>query len=108
MSSVEKVSGKTAERDVKVFTISTCAWCKKLKELLRSMDVEFRYVDIDLLEGEKKEEVKEELKTYNQKRSCPTLVIDEGEEVIIGYKEDEIKEVLEDEGEGTDVEIREG
>ncbi len=108
MSSVEKVSGKKVDKDVKVFTISTCAWCKKVKELLKSMDVEFRYVDIDLLEGEEKKEVKEELKTYNPKRSCPTIVIDQGEDVIIGFKKEDIKEALEDEGEGTDVEIREG
>ncbi|MFP4001042.1 MAG: glutaredoxin family protein [Candidatus Natronoplasma sp.] len=91
------VSGDKDDRDVKVFTISTCGWCKKVKELLKSLDVEYEYIDIDQVEGEKKKEIKDELKQYNSKMSCPTIVIDEGEKVIVGFKEDEIKEVLSDE-----------
>jgi len=94
MSAKELVSGEKKERDVKVFTISTCGWCKKVKNLLKSLDVEYEYVDIDQVEGEEKKEIREELKNYNSKMSCPTLVIDEGEEIIIGFKKDEIKEAL--------------
>lgn len=98
MTVAEKVDGEWDEHDVKVFTISTCAWCKKVKKLLKSLDVQYRYIDIDVLRGEEKDEIKEELKEYNPKLSCPTLVIDEGEEVIIGHQEEKIKEVLGDEG----------
>ncbi|MBS3817213.1 MAG: glutathione S-transferase N-terminal domain-containing protein [Candidatus Thermoplasmatota archaeon] len=98
MTLAEKVDGEWDEHDVKVFTISTCAWCKKVKKLLKSLDVQYRYIDIDVLRGEEKDEIKEELKEYNPKLSCPTLVIDEGEEVIIGHQEEKIKEVLGDEG----------
>ena len=97
MVETKRVGGKKDDRDVKVFTISTCGWCKKVKKLLKSLGVEFEYVDIDTVEGEEKKNVKDDLKRYNSKLSCPTLVIDEGDEVIIGYKEDEIKEVLGDE-----------
>ncbi len=89
-----KISGEKDDRDVKVFTISTCAWCKKVKKLLKSLDVEYEYIDIDQIEGDEKKEVKDELKEYNSKMSCPTMVIDEGEEVIIGFKEDEIRGAL--------------
>ena len=41
--------------DVMLYALSTCAWCRKTKELLRKLGVEFRYIDIDLLEGEEKE-----------------------------------------------------
>ncbi|MBS3781913.1 MAG: glutaredoxin family protein [Candidatus Thermoplasmatota archaeon] len=94
MSAKELVSGEKDERDVKVFTISTCGWCKKVKNLLKSLDVEYEYIDIDQVEGEEKKRIREELKEYNSKMSCPTLVIDEGEEIIIGFKEDKIKEAL--------------
>ncbi len=97
MVEIEKVDGKKDERDVKVFTISTCAWCKKVKELLRSLDVQYEYVDIDTVEGEEREKIRNDLKKYNSKMSCPTLVIDEGKEVIIGFKEDKIREALGDE-----------
>jgi len=94
MSAKELVSGEKKERDVQVFTISTCGWCKKVKNLLNSLDVEYEYVDIDQVEGEEKKEIREELKEYNSKMSCPTLVIDEGEEIIIGFKKDKIREAL--------------
>ncbi len=97
MNSTTKVEGSNDERDVKVFTISTCGWCKKVKKMLKEMDVEYHYVDIDQLEGEESKRIKEELEDYNPKKSCPTMVIDDGEHVIIGYKEEEIKEVLGDE-----------
>jgi len=94
MCAKELVSGEKDERDVKVFTISTCGWCKKVKNLLKSLDVEYEYVDIDQVEGEEKKKIREELKKYNSKMSCPTLVIDEGEEIIIGFKKDKIREAL--------------
>ncbi len=94
MEARKKVSGERDEHDVKLFAISTCGWCKKVKKLLKSLDVEHEYVDIDVVQGEESKEVKEELKEYNPSISCPTLVIDEGEKVIIGYKKDEIEEAL--------------
>lgn len=90
-----KVEGKDTGKNVKIFTISTCGWCKKTKDLLESMDIEYEYVDIDQVEGKKKKEIKNKLKEYNSKMSCPTVVIDEGEEVIIGFKKEDIKEALE-------------
>ncbi len=94
MGEKELVSGERNERKVKVFTISTCGWCKKVKNFLEENDVEYEYIDIDQVEGEEKKKVREELKKYNSKMSCPTLVIDEGEEIIIGFKKDEIREAL--------------
>lgn len=93
---MEKVSGEDRKHDIKLFAVSTCAWCKRTKKLLKSLDVEFRYWDLDLLSGDEREEVEEEFKEYNPKMSTPTLVIDGGEEVIIGYQEDRIREVLGD------------
>ncbi len=91
---VKKVEGEKSEKDVKVFTISTCGWCKKTKEFLKSLDVQYNYIDIDQTEGEKKKKIRQELKEYNPKMSCPTMVINDGEKVIIGFKKDEIKEAL--------------
>jgi len=93
----EEVSGENDVHDVKIFTISTCGWCKKVKKLLKELDVKYRYVDIDNIEGDKSKEIRDELKEYNPNISTPTMVIDKGEEVIIGYQKDRIKEVLEDE-----------
>lgn len=93
----EKVSGENKEHDVRAFTISTCPWCKKTKKLLKELDVEYEYVDVDKLSGDDRKKVLEEIEKYNPLRNAPTLVIDEGKKVITGYKEEKIREVLENE-----------
>lgn len=80
-----------------MYTISTCGWCKKTKKLLKSLDVEYKYVDIDECSEKERERVEEELEEYNSAMSTLTMVIDEGNEVIVGFKEDRIKEILSDE-----------
>lgn len=91
---MEKVSGENKNRDVEIFTLSTCGWCKKVKKLLDNLDVEYKYIDIDLLSGEEKERALEDLEEYNPKKSTPTIIIDGGEEVIVGFKKEKIEEEL--------------
>jgi glutaredoxin len=77
---------------IKLFTLSTCVWCKKTKALLRGMGVSYEYVDVDLLAGEAREKALDELKTYNPNCSFPSLVV--GEQCIVGFDEGRIKEAL--------------
>ncbi len=93
----EQVSGENNQHDVKIYTISTCGWCKKVKKLLKELDVEYRYTDIDTIEGDKSKKIRDQLKKYNPNISTPTMVVDGGDEVIIGFQKDKIKEVLGDE-----------
>ena len=41
--------------DVRLYALSSCAWCGKVKDLLDRLGVTYRFVDADLLE--EKEEV---------------------------------------------------
>ena len=91
---MQKVPGKNKKHKVQMFTLSTCGWCKKTKALMQEMDCEYEYVDIDAVHGDEGKKVREELKKYNPSQNVPTIVIDDGKCVIIGYKEDQIKEVL--------------
>ena len=93
---MNKVQGKNREHKVKVYTLSTCGWCKKMKGLLETLGVEYEYVDIDLLSGEESARVREELKKYNPRASCPTLVVDDGKEVIIGFDEEKVRRCFAD------------
>jgi glutaredoxin-like protein NrdH len=77
---------------VRLFTLSTCVWCKKTKALLGEMDVGYDYVDVDLLEGEAREKALDELKAFNPRCSFPSLVVNG--QCIVGYDEARIKEVL--------------
>jgi glutaredoxin len=90
----EKVAGKHREHHVKIFTLSTCGWCKKTKELLQSLDIEYEYIDVDTLSGVDLKTAREELKRYNPRGSFPTMVIDDGKHVIVGFQEKEIGKVL--------------
>ena len=80
------------ERPVKIYTLSTCSHCKSTKKFLSGCAVEYDFVDIDLLEGEERKAIIEDVKRFNPKCSFPTIII--GEKVIVGYKEEEIKEAL--------------
>ena len=90
----EKVSGKRKDHKVRIYSLSTCGWCKKTKELLKSLDVEYEYIDVDTLSGDELSEVRDEVRKYNPRQSYPTIVIDGGKKVIIGHKDEEIIEVL--------------
>lgn len=78
---------------VKVFTLSTCSHCKAAKKFLNDHDVTFDFTDVDLLEGEEKALVIEEVKKYNPRLTFPTIIIN-GDRVIIGFQDREIKEAL--------------
>ncbi len=43
----EQVSGAHKAGDVRVFAISTCAFCKKAIDYLSSNNVEFRFIHLD-------------------------------------------------------------
>ena len=77
---------------VKIFSLSTCGHCKATKKLLNDCTVEYDFVDVDLLEGEERAAILEEVKKFNPNCSFPTVII--GDKVIVGYKEKEIKEAL--------------
>lgn len=79
--------------DIKIYTLSTCVWCKKTKRLLSELGVEYTYIDVDLLEGEEKKKAEEEVRKWNPHVTFPTLVLNNNE-CIIGYKENRLKEVF--------------
>ena len=80
------------EKDVRVFSLSTCSHCKATKKLLDECTIKFEFVDVDLLEGDERKAMVEEVKKANERCSFPTIII--GEKVIVGYKEKDIKEAL--------------
>ena len=88
---MKHVKGKN-KGNIMMYALSTCGWCKKTKRFLNEMGVEYDYTDVDLLEGEEKTRVMEELERWNPRRSFPTLVINN--ECIVGYQEEKIKEAI--------------
>ena len=81
-----------SDKEVKIFSLSTCSHCKSTKRLLAECTIEYDFVDVDLLEGEERKAILEDIKKVNPRCSFPTLII--GDKVIVGYKEKDIKEAL--------------
>ena len=77
---------------VKIFSLSTCGHCKATKRFLSECEIVYEFVDVDLLEGDERKAILEDVKKINPKCSFPTIQI--GDKVIVGYKEKEIKEAL--------------
>lgn len=78
--------------DVMLYALSTCSHCKATKKFLNDCDVEYKVVDVDLLDGEERKAILEDVKKLNPRCSFPTIKI--GDAVIVGYKEKAIKEAL--------------
>lgn len=77
---------------VKIYSLSTCSHCKSTKKFLADCTVHYDFVDVDLLEGDERAGILEDIKKINPKCSFPTIII--GNKVIVGFKEQEIKEAL--------------
>jgi len=80
------------QKPVKIYTLSTCSHCKATKKLLNDCRVQYEFTDVDLLEGNERAAILEDVRKLNPHCSFPTIII--GDKVIVGYKEDEIKEAL--------------
>ena len=81
-----------SEKQVKLYSLSTCSHCKSTKKLLNDCTVLYEFVDVDLLEGEERKAILDDVRKFNPKCSFPTIII--GDKVIVGFKEKEIKEAL--------------
>jgi len=83
------VSGMSKGKII-LYALSTCVWCRRTKQLLDQLGVEYQYVDVDLLVGDEKTTATEEVKSLNPRCSFPTLAIDE--KCIVGFDEQKIRD----------------
>jgi glutaredoxin-like protein NrdH len=89
---IEHVAGKNAGK-LMLYALSTCIWCRKTKQLLTDLGVEYDYVFVDLLTGDDKDEAVKTITKWNPDCSFPTLVLND-KKCIVGFKEPEIREAL--------------
>ncbi len=82
------------EKKVVLFALSTCPACKKTKALLKELGVEAVVVDLDLVDRESRDKLLQEVRKFNPRETFPTLVINKGEKVVVGYSEEEIRSAL--------------
>jgi glutaredoxin len=88
-----KVEGKRRDHHVLMYTISTCGWCKKTKQLMKDKNVEHEYIDVDKVDREERDRIHKDIQRRGGRLSFPTIIIDDTI-LITGFRPDEIKKAL--------------
>jgi len=81
-----------ANDSIKLYALSTCSHCRDCKALLAALGCSYECVDVDQLTPAARQAVLTEVKAVNPRLSFPTLVV--GDKVIVGFKKEEIQEIL--------------
>lgn len=81
------------KRQVVLFALSTCIWCRKTRNWLEQKGVEFKLHHMDLLTGAEKQAALDEMNRHVERIAYPVVVID-GSTVIQGYHPDMLEEEL--------------
>ncbi len=81
-----------ANQDVFIYALSTCPYCRMTKKYLTENNVDYDFVDVDLLTGEEKQQAIDEVKRLSGGTSFPVIKI--GDEVIVGFNKVRLKELL--------------
>ena len=73
---IEHVEGKNKGK-ILLYALSTCIWCKKTKDFLKKLGVEYSYIHVDLLNENDKDKVIKDIKKWNPSCSFPTIVLND-------------------------------
>lgn len=77
-----------------LYGLSTCIHCRHTREFLEAENIPFDLVYVDNLDGADRDKAVEQVRKYNPRISFPTLVVDGGKEVIVGFQPEAIKEAV--------------
>lgn len=82
------VSGPKSDHTLRLYSLSTCAFCRRAMKYLEEHGFEYAYVHLDRIDFEVKREAKKELKEkYEDVPVFPILTVD-GQEAISGFLEE--------------------
>jgi len=78
--------------EIIVYALSTCQWCKKTKELLKKLKIEYDYIDVDLLSKAEEHELHELFGQMNIDMNFPVIIVND-KKTIVGFQEDKIRKL---------------
>ena len=78
--------------NVFIYALSTCPYCRMTKKYLTENNVEYDFVDVDLLTGDEKQATVDQVKELSGGTSFPVIKV--GDEVIVGFNKVRLKELL--------------
>lgn len=77
---------------VTVYALSTCPYCNMTRKFLSEKGVDFEAIEVDVLEGQAKQDAIARVKELSGGTSFPVVVI--ADEVIVGFNKGRIKKLL--------------
>ena len=77
--------GEVNNKEISVFALSTCGFCRRGIQFLKNNKVKFRYVYIDKMPYEEKQQLKKQLQEKFQKRVAFPFVVVNDEEALVGF-----------------------
>ena len=77
-----------------LYGLTTCMHCRLAVDFLNESQIPFECVYVDKFEGQDRSNLLAKVRGYNPRISFPTIVVDEGANVIVGFQPDAIKECL--------------
>jgi glutaredoxin len=80
-----EVTGTKNNHKVTLYALSTCVWCKLIKQFLSDNGVAYRFIDVDLLNEADKNIANQDIICKGGTITYPTTIID-NEKLVQGYR----------------------
>jgi len=77
---------------LKMYTLSTCPWCRKTKKFFKDRNLPFEFIDYDLAPRDVQEKIAKEMMQYTDHIAFPFLKIDG--QVVVGYNPEKWEAIL--------------
>jgi len=78
--------------NVHLYALSTCPYCRMTKRYLDDHGITYDMVEVDLLEGDEKQAVIDEVKQLSGGTSFPVLTADG--QVVVGFNKSKMADLL--------------
>ncbi|AHC16317.1 glutaredoxin family protein [Salinispira pacifica] len=90
----KKVEGSKTKPALRVYALSTCAFCEKAMNFLKEHEYAYEYLFMDLIDREVKKSIKAELKEKHGSIPLFPLLVVDGEQAVSGFTEEKWRELL--------------
>jgi len=79
-------------KNVFMYTLSTCPWCRKTKKYFTDHNIPFQYVDYDLAPVPEQTKIEQEMTKRGGQLSFPWVLI--GDDLVVGWNPAKYAELL--------------
>ncbi|MCL2504480.1 MAG: glutaredoxin family protein [Coriobacteriia bacterium] len=78
--------------EVRLYSLSTCSYCRMAKRWLDDQGVGYKVIEVDLLEGEERQDEIAKVKGLTSSTVFPVITF--GDEAVVGFNKPAISKLL--------------